>query len=154
MTTQTNTYAVVNELQRLLLSEKMIRFVFEHTHTLSVETLKAFDGNTTTVYDLKPIDDDTSGYTMTGMSAVFLCAYICKADPFFKGEMTAPLLNAFDKFLFSNGLSKHFKETEKFGPVIVRNALSSGINDYKETLDWYVSFLKNIPQAIELLESL
>jgi len=153
MTTQTNTYAVVNELQSLLLSEKMIRFVFKHTHTLTVETLEAFEGNTTTVYDLNSIDDDTSGYMMNGMSAVFLCAYICKADPFFKGEITKPFVNAFDKFLFSNGLSKHFIETEKFGIVIARNALSRGINDYKETLDWYVPFLKNIPQAIEILES-
>jgi hypothetical protein len=154
MTTQTNTYAVVNELQRLLLSEKMIRFVFEHTHTLSVETLKAFDGNTTTVYDLKPTDDDTSGYMINGLSAVFLCAYICKTDPFFKGEITEPFVNAFDKFLLSKGLLKHFKEFEKFGLVIARNALSRGINDYKETLDWYVPFLKNIPQAIDIFESL
>lgn len=154
MTTQTNTYAVVNELESLLLSEKLIRFVFQYTHTLSVETLKAFDGNTTTVYDLNPIDDDTSGYTMTGMSAVFLCAYICKADPFFNGEITQPFVNAFDKFLLSKGLLKHFKETEKFWPLIVKNALARGINDYKETLDWYVLFLKNIPQATEFLESL
>lgn len=154
MTTQINTYAAVNELERLMLSEKLISFVFEHTHTLTVETLPAFDGNTTTVYDLNPIDDDTSGYTMSGMSAVFLCAYICKYDPFFVGEITKPFVNAFDKFLFSHGLLKHFEGTKKFGPIIVRNALSRGINDYKETLDWYVTFLKNIPKAIELLESL
>ena len=154
MTTQTNTYAAVNELQSLILSEKLIRFVFEHTHTLSVETLEEFEGNTTTVYDLKPIDDDTEGYIMTGMSAVFLCAYICKADPFFKGEITEPFVNAFDKFLASHGLVNHYKATESFEPFITRNALAREVKIYPQMFEWYVPFLKNIPQAIELLESL
>lgn len=154
MTTQTNTYAAVNELENLLLSEKLIRFVFEHTHTLSVETLKAFDGNTTTVYDLKPIDDDTSGYTMTGMSAVFLCAYICKADPFFKGEITEPFVNAFDKFLASHGFVDHYKVTESFEPLVTLNVLAREVKIYPAMHEWYVPFLKNIPKVIDLLESL